>query len=128
MKLDEFYNLSRDECIVRIKGECRSQAKQRLYFGAIVSLIIIGILIFLMIKPNRPHIILSCQLALFCVAAAWQAVNNYRLLRLVDSLDAPEHLLYWYEKSIKNNRNAYYLGMLGLIGNIIDPYAFASRE
>ena len=128
MTLDEFYNLSRDECFERIKDESRSQAKQRLYFGAIVSLLIIVILIILVIGLDRVRIFPSCQLAVFCVAAGWQAVNNYRFLKLVDNLGTPKHLLYWYEKTISNNRNAYYLGMLGLIGNIVDPYACARHE
>ena len=128
MTLDEFYNLSREECFERIKGECRSQAKQRLRFGAIVALFIIACLIIGWIRVDQLRIFPIIQFSILFLAAVWDAVNNYRFLRWVDGLNTPEHLLHWYEKTIKSNRNAYYLGMLGLIFNVVDPYAFAYHE
>ena len=127
MTLDEFYELSREECILRIKDECRSQAKKRMLFGAIF-LLWMAILIFLWIKLEQVRILYVCQLSVFCIAAAWIAVNNFRLLHNVNSLDTPEQLLHWYEMTMNNNRRAYYLAMLGLIGNLVDPYAFIRSD
>ena len=127
MTLDEFYELSREECILRIKDECRSQAKKRMLFGAIF-LLWMAILIFLWIKLEQVRILYVCQLSVFCIAAAWIAVNNFRLLHRVNSLDTPEQLLHLYEKTMNNNRRAYYLAMLGLIGNLVDPYAFIRSD
>lgn len=129
MTLDELYNLSREECIERIKDESRSQAKRRMIGGAVFLLIIIIVLIFFnATEQNLARIIYTCQYSIWAFAAGWFAVNNFRYFRMVDSLNTPEHLLYWYEKTIKNNRNAYYLGMLGLIGNVIDPFALIDRQ
>ena len=127
MTLDEFYELSREECILRIKDECRSQAKKRMLFGAIF-LLWMTILIFLWIKLEQVRILYVCQLSVFCIAAAWIAVNNFRLFHKVNSLDTPEQLLHRYEKTMNNNRRAYYLAMLGLIGNLVDPYAFIRSD
>ena len=131
MTLDEFYNLSKDECLVKIKAECQSQAKQRLYFGAILALIIIALMIFTWTRLDHVRnlrILPFFQFSVICLAAVWEAVSNYRFLQWLDNLNAPEHLLHWYEKTMNNNRNAYYLGMLGLICNVVDPYAFANHE
>ena len=49
-------------------------------------------------------------------------------LKGTDSLNTPEQLLDRYEKTLKNNRRAYYLGLLGIIGNITDPYAIIDRD
>lgn len=129
MTLDELYHLSREESIERIKGEARSQAKRRLWGGAIAFLFIVGVIINILVKEQDPlRIVFACQFAVFAIAAGWSAVNNFRLLQRMDSLNAPEHLLYWYEKAMKHNRNAYYLGMLGLICNLGDRYAFINHE
>lgn len=96
-------------------------------FGAIF-LLWMAILIFLWIKLEQVRILYVCQLSVFCIAAAWIAVNNFRLLHKVNSLDTPEQLLHWYEMTMNNNRRAYYLAMLGLIGNLVDPYAFIRSD
>lgn len=132
MTLDEFYNLSKDECFVRIKAECRSQAKQRLRFDVILALFTIAIIIVFAWKwldhGRNVRILPFFQFSVLCLAAVWAAVSNYRCLQWVDNLNTPEHLLHWYEKTMNNNRNAYYLGTLALIFNVVDPYAFDNHE
>ena len=129
MTLDEFYTLSPDESMKIIKDESRSQAKRRLCGGAVfLILIIIAIIYFIVTEQVQVRIIYVCQFSIWAFAAGWYAVNNFRYFKMVDSLNTPENMLYWYEKTINNNRNAYYLGMLGLIGNIVDPYSLIRRE
>ena len=120
MTLDEFYKLSKDECFERIKSESRSQAKLRLCIGVVLSLIMLACIIFIVIKQPQEfesytNNFYICLLSIFFLAAVWFAVNNFRLLRLVDTLGTPQHLLHWYEKTIKNNRYAYHLAVLGCI-------------
>ena len=129
MTLDEFYTLSPDESMKIIKDESRSQAKRRLWGGAVFFLLVLIVLIFFLVtEHNLVRIIYACQYSIWVVATGWFTVNNFRFFQVVDSLNTPEHLLYWYEKTINNNRNAYYLGMLGLICNLGDRYSFINHE
>ena len=118
MTLDEFYNLSPDECFERIKQESQSQAKRRVCFGTVISLLIIAVMVFIvMMKPEEfesyTNSFYICLLSIFCIATAWFAVNNLRFLRLVETIVAPKTLLHEYEKTVKNNRYAFYMLILG---------------
>ena len=120
MTLDEFYKLNKDECYIRIKDECRSQAKRRFCCGVVFSLLMTDCIMFIVIrKPEEfqsyTNNFYICLLSVFCVAAVWFAVNNLRFLRRVDNLSAPKHLFHEYEKTVNNNRYAYYLSALGCI-------------
>ena len=118
MTLDEFYNLSRDECFERIKGESRSQAKLRLCYGVALSLLLIACIVFIVIREPQEYEgytnnFYICLLSILCIATAWFAVNNFRFLKVVDTLGAPKPLLHEYEKTMNNKRYAYYLFILG---------------
>lgn len=120
MTLDEFYSLSKEECFERLKAESRAQAKQRLCGGVVITLLILAAITYIVLcKPEEfeyyTNSFYICLLSVLGIAAVWFAVNNLRFLLLVDSLDAPKHLLHWYDKMIKNNRNALCLLVLVLI-------------
>ena len=129
MTLDEFYNLSKDECFERIKDECRTQAKRKLCGSLICLLILIAIIIyFVRWKPEEfefyTNTFYICLLSIFCLAAGLYAVNNLRFLRMVDSLCAPKHLLHWYEQTLNNNRKVAWLGVLGYIISLYPGIAY----
>lgn len=117
MKLDDLYNLSRDECFERIKGESRSQAKRGLCIGALILIIsLYGMYIW---HDFKPSIVPICNLSVGCIAAACIAVNNLRFLHRLDSLSSPELLLHGYKKRFNNDRKAIYFALIGgLIFNI----------
>lgn len=124
MTLDEFYSLSKEECFERLKDESRAQAKQRLCGGVVITLLILATITYIVLsKPQEfeyyTNTFYICLLSILCIAAVWFTANNLRFLRLIDSLEAPKHLLHWYEKMIKNNRNA---SCLLLLGGIISFY------
>ncbi len=129
MTLDEFYNLSKDESFERIKGECRTQAKRRLC-GSLICLLLLIVLIvcIVILKPQEfeyyTNTFYICMLSVFCLAAGWFAVDNYRLLYRVDSLDTPEQLLHWYEKTINNKRKVGWLIALGCISAFYPEVAY----
>ena len=132
MTLDELYNLSKEEGFKRIKEESRSHAKRNLLLGAGLVLICI-ILIILFLFPieewqKTARIIRICQDLFLVIGAVWSTVNNYRFLQCVEDLNTPEKLLYWYEKKLNNDRKAYYLVMLTLTCNLVDPYSIARGE
>lgn len=123
MTLDEFYNLSKDECFERIKAESRSQAKRRLCCGVVFSLLMIAGIVFIVIwKPQEFEYYTNnfyiCLLCVFCIAAVWFAVNNLRFFRLVDTLGTPEQLLHKYQKTLSKNHYAFYLFVLGGIASV----------
>ena len=129
MTLDEFYKLGKNECFERIKQESRSQVKRRLCFGVVISLLIIAVMAFIVIvKPEEfesyTNNFYICILSVFCIAAVWFVVNNLRFLRIVDTLGAPKHLLYEYERTVKNNRYACYLFVLGCIGSFYPDISY----
>ena len=129
MTLDEFYNLSKRECFERIIDESRTQAKRRLCFSLIGVLIFIVILICTEIWNYREFDIVddiyACLVLILCFVAAWIAVNNFRLLKRLNSIDSPEQLLHCYEKTIKNN---FKVSILALIACVVDPYAFINDD
>lgn len=129
MTLDDFYILSKDECFERLKGECRTEAKRRLCVSLVCLLILIALIIYIVIcKPKEfeyyTNAFYICLLSVLCIAAGWYTLNNLRFLRLVDSLDAPRHLLHWYEKTINDNRKASHLFILGCIGSFYPDIAY----
>lgn len=129
MTLDEFYNLSKEECFERIKGESRSQAKQRLCVGVVITLLMLAIIIYIVLcKPQEFEYYTNafniCLLSVFCIAALWFSFNNLWFLWRLDSLDAPKDLLYRYEKVLKNNRNALFLLLLGCIVSCYPDVAY----
>lgn len=129
MTLDEFYNLSKDECFERIKDESRSQAKRRLCFSLICLLLFIAILICSKVwkyqELDTIDRIYTGLTLVYSFVAGWVAVNNLRLLMKVDSLDTPEQLLHWYEKTINSTRRAC---ILAIIVSVIDPYAYIHED
>lgn len=129
MTLDELYSLSKQECFKRLKDESRAQAKQRLCGGVVITLLILAVITYIVLsKPQEfefyTNTFYICLLSVLCIAGVWFAVNNLWFLRLVDTLDAPKHLLHWYEKMIKNNRNASFLLVLVLIISFYPEVAY----
>lgn len=117
MKLEESYRLSRDKWFDRIKDESRSQAKKGLCLA--VGVLLISIFGTILWRYLEQKIVLTCFLAVGCIASAWIVVNNLRFLKRLNILDTPEELLHWYKKRLKNDHNALYLAMLGFL--ICDP-------
>lgn len=117
MTLEESYNLSRDKWFDRIKDESRSQAKKGLCLAVVVLLFSLAFTISWQHQAQR--ILLICLLSVGGIASAWIVVNNLRFLLRLNRLNVPEQLLHWYEKRLKNDRNALFFAMLGFI--ICDP-------
>lgn len=113
MKLDEFYNLSREESFERIKGECRSQAIKSLCKGGMILFVIISITITWSDVDLR--IVPVCLLAVGYLALAWIVVNNLWFLMRLHDTATPEQLLHCYKKRYSHERNATYLAILGII-------------
>lgn len=111
MKLDDLYNMSRDECFEKIKGESRSQAKRGLCIGALIlALFSYSLYIW---HDFEPSIVPICDFFVGCFATACIAVNNLRFLHKLDSLSSPELLLQWYKKRYTNDRKAIYFALIG---------------
>lgn len=117
MKLDDLYNLSRDECFEKIKGESRSQAKRGLCIGVLILIIFLfGLYVW---HDFEPSIVPICDFSVGCLAAACIIVNNLWFLHRLDSLSSPELLLHGYKKRFNNDRKAIYFALIGgLIFNI----------
>ncbi|MBR5673489.1 MAG: hypothetical protein IKW97_03735 [Muribaculaceae bacterium] len=117
MKLDDLYNLSRDECFERIKGESLSQAKRGLCIGALILIIFLfGLYVW---HDFEPSLVPICDFSVGCLAAACIAVNNLLFLHRLDSLSTPELLLHQYKKRFNNDRKAICFALIGgLIFNI----------
>jgi hypothetical protein len=111
MKLDDLYNLSRDECFERIKGECRSQAKRGLCIGALImALFSYGLYLW---HDFEPVIVPICDFCVGCLATVCIAVNNLWFLHKSDSISSPDQLLHWYKKRYNNDRKAIYFALIG---------------
>ena len=121
METNTLDNLSRNECFELIKAECRSQAKKglRVWAYGILAFLIIAVVVVL--NLNKVRIIYLCMILPFGVSFVWSAVNYYRFLQRLDSLDTPEQLLHSFHKRLSNQRNASYLQMLGLVGLFMSP-------
>lgn len=131
MELTESDNLSPNEVFERIKDDCRSQAKLRVCYGAVFLIIVIALLVYTILTgrwKDPVFLLYFCQSIVYCFAIGWFVVNNLRFLQRANSTVAPEQLLHRFENMIKNNRNAYYLFFLALIGIVIDPHAFVRHE
>lgn len=125
MKLDEFYKLSKDESFERIKEESRSKAKRMVCYSLMAMFFIVALAIGIELWGYENDVISIYLTVFYSFIAGWVGVNNFRLLRKVGSLDTPEHLLHQYEKTIRNDRNAYYLGIL--VG-VFDPYLYVPGD
>ena len=131
MELKESDKLSPNEGLESIKDDCRSQAKLRLCYGAVFLLLILALLVYTFYTDrwkDQVFLLYICQSIVYCLAIGWFVVNNLRFLKRANSAVAPEELLHGFEKTMKNNRNAYYLFFLALIGIVIDPHAFVRHE
>ena len=67
-------------------------------------------------------------LAVLVCAMGWLVYDNYRFLRLVDDLNTPEQLLYWYKKKNKSDRLLYFVSMVTLICGQIDTAVYYGRD
>ena len=117
MKTENFDNLSRSEKFERIKGACRKQAKKGICLE-IVFFILFIILIFNLSWINRDYgtgyIIYAC-VALF-------AVETFRFLKHLASVNTPEQLLHSFKRINNIGRRVFYLGSLGLIALLAIDY------
>lgn len=125
MKTENFDNLSRREKFERIKGACRKQAKKGICLE-IVFFILFIILIFNLSWVNRDHgtgyTIYGCVALFFLVALALFAVETFRFLKHLASVNTPEQLLHSFKRINNIGRRVFYLGSLGLIALLAIDY------
>ena len=125
MKTDNFDNLSKSEKFERIKGACRKQAKKGICLE-IVFFILFIILIFNLSWVNRDHgtgyTIYGCVALFFLVALALFAVETFRFLKHLASVNTPEQLLHSFKRINNIGRRVFYLGSLGLIALLAIDY------
>ena len=128
MKHEELDNPYKEE-FLEIKGRCKSRAKKNFWGGLAVALFVILLLlpiVNIIYHKGIPHlqnivgyVIFIAGMATAVFAAGWWALNNYRFLKNVDGLDTPDHLLYWHEKKILNERKIGFLFHLVITCNLI---------
>ena len=125
MKTDNFDNLSRSEKFDRVKDACRKQAKKGICLE-IVFFILFIILIFNLSWVNRDHgtgyTIYGCVALFFLVALALFAVETFRFLKHLASVNTPEQLLQSFKRINNIGRRVFYLGSLGLIALLAIDY------
>lgn len=125
MKTENFDNLSRSEKFERIKGACRKQAKKGICLE-IVFFILFIILIFNLSWVNRDHgtgyTIYGCVALFFLIALAVFAVETFRFIKHLASVNTPEQLLHSFKRINNIGRRVFYLGSLGLIALLAIDY------
>lgn len=125
MKTENFDNLSKSEKFERIKDACRKQAKKGICLE-IVFFILFIILIFNLSWANRDHgtgyTIYGCVALFFLVALALFAVETFRFLKHLASVNTPEQLLHSFKRINNIGRRVFYLGSLGLIALLAIDY------
>lgn len=128
MKQEEIDSPYKEE-FLEIKGRCKSRAKKCFWGGLAVALFVILLLlpiVNIIYNKGIPHlqnivayVILFAGMAAMAFAGCWWALNSYRFLKNIDGLDTPEHLLYWHEKKILNERKIGFLFHLACLCNLI---------
>ena len=125
MKTENSDNLSRREKFERVKDACRKQAKKGICLE-IVFFILFIILIFNLSWVNRDngtgYIIYACVALFFLVALALFAVETFRFLKHLASVNTPEQLLHSFKRINNIGRRVFYLGSLGLIALLAIDY------
>lgn len=134
METKELGNPYKEE-FLEIKDRCKSRAKKSFWGGlALASFVILLLLPIVNIIYNKgiPHlqnivayVILIAGMATMVLAGCWLALNSYRFLKNVDGLDTPDHLLYWHEKKILNERKIGFLCQCAILCNlVVNPFFY----
>ena len=125
MKTENSDNLSRSEKFDRVKDACRKQAKKGICLE-IVFFILFIILIFNLSWVNRDYgtgyTIYACVALLFLIGLALFAVETFRFLKHLASVNTPEQLLHSFKRINNIGRRVFYLGSLGLIALLAIDY------
>ena len=125
MKTENSDNLSRSEKFERIKDACRKQAKKGICLE-IVFFILFILLIFNLSWINKDYgtgyIIYACVALLFLIGLALFAVETFRFLKHLASVNTPEQLLHSFKRINNIGRRVFYLGSLGLIALLAIDY------
>ena len=125
MKTENIDNLSRSEKFERIKDACRKQAKKGICLE-IVFFILFILLMFNLSWVNRDHgtgyTSYGCVALFFLVALALFAVETFRFLKHLASVNTPEQLLHSFKRINNIGRRVFYLGSLGLIALLAIDY------
>ena len=125
MKTVNIDNLSRSEKFERIKDACRKQAKKGICLE-IVFFILFILLIFNLSWINKDYgtgyIIYACVALLFLIGLALFAVETFRFLKHLASVNTPEQLLHSFKRINNIGRRVFYLGSLGLIALLAIDY------
>lgn len=125
MKTENSDNLSRSEKFDRVKDACRKQAKKGICLE-IVFFILFILLIFNLSWVNRDYgtgyTIYACVALLFLIGLALFAVETFRFLKHLASVNTPEQLLHSFKRINNIGRRVFYLGSLGLIALLAIDY------
>lgn len=131
MKTENSDNLSRSEKFEKVKDACRKQAKKGICLE-IVFFILFIILIFNLSWVNREYgtgyIIYACVASFFLIALVWFAVETFRFLKHLASVNTPEQLLHSFKRINNIGRNVFYLGSLGLIALLAIDYVMRDDD
>lgn len=118
METENSYNLNRSEKFEGVKDACRKQAKKGICIEVVFFLLFI-VLIFAISWGNREYgtgsLIYICVASFFLIALAWFAVETFRFLKRLDSVNTPEKLLHSFKRINNIGRRVFYVGTLGLI-------------
>lgn len=113
MTLDEFYRLSPEESLDKIRGECRSRARTMLCLGALI--VLYSIYDTISWRDAQPRAVLLFSLSAGCLIGCWIILNNLWFLHRMNRLDTPELLLHGYKKRHRNDHTAVCLTFIVLI-------------
>ena len=131
MKTENSDNLSRSEKFDRVKDACRKQAKKGICLE-IVFFILFILLIFNLSWINKDYgtgyIIYACVALLFLIGLALFAVETFRFLKHLASVNTPEQLLHSFKRINNIGRRVFYLGSLGLIALLAIDYVMREND
>lgn len=126
METENSYDLNRSEKLERVKDACRKQAKKGICIEVVFFLLFI-VLIFTISWSNREYgtgsLIYVCVALFFLIALTWFAVEAFRFLKRLDSVNNPEELLHSFKRINNIGRRVFYVGLLGLIVLLAIDYA-----
>ena len=122
-------DLGKKELLEEIKSKLKTNATAYMFIGLALALflfvvVIIGIYSKGIQHLQHRHIGALVFLAFCCCLSVWYALNNYRFIRKIDSLDTPDQLLSGYEKKGKKEHMLSFLVQLGIFFFCIDSIFF----
>ena len=120
METKDLDNLSGNEMFETLKAKCKSKSRANIIFGLALFILIIAGILYLRSYPLEYRQGIACislliEFAIIACASGLWALNNYRFLKKAGSLDTPDQLMYWYEKTIRIDRILFFLCLIAYL-------------